>query len=49
MIGAFAAVVILYFKVLLDNTFKDRSELEEMTGVPVFANIDFVGGGSNGK
>ena len=49
MIGAFIAVVLLYIKVLLDNTFKSRDELEEITGAPVFANIDFVGGGSNGK
>lgn len=49
ILGAFAAVVVLYVKVLLDNTFKSRDELEDVTGLPVFANIDFIGGGSNGK
>lgn len=49
VIGAIVAVVIVYIKVLLDNTFKSKDELEAVTGTPVFANIDFVGGNGNGK
>jgi len=49
VIGAAVAVVIVYIKLLLDNTFKNKDELEEITGTPVFANIDFVGGVGHGK
>ncbi len=40
LIGVIVSVFIVYLKTLLDNTIKDKEELEELTGVSVIAYID---------
>ncbi len=49
LLGALVAAGVVYIKNLVDNTVTSKEELENITGVPVIANIANVGGEENGK
>lgn len=49
VVGVFLSAIIIYVKVLLDNTVNNKQMLEHISGVPVLALIDKEGGRNNGK
>lgn len=48
-LGLILALALVYLKTLLDNTVKDKTELERITGVELIGCIDLVEEGKNGK
>ena len=49
VVGLFLSAVIVYLRVLMDNTVNNKQMLEHLSGVPVLALIDKEGGKSYGK
>ena len=48
-LGLILALILIYLKTLLDNTVKDRNELERITGAEILGCIDLVEDGKNGR
>ena len=48
-LGVILALILVYLKNVLDNTVKDRAELEKITGAEIIGCIELVEEGKNGK
>lgn len=48
-LGVILALILVYLKNILDNTVKDRAELEKITGAEIIGCIELVEEGKNGK